>query len=189
MNEIQDLEISICGTTVPLYDAHPLSPPVLTFIMLHGRKSSRDLFLDTMREMQNVGHRSIAVDLPTGSKVKDKGAFMRALLSALLVTDKPVIVSVSFSSNYVMPILECDGVKGWVGVSPTSPPPLTVPTLLIYGELDVKARPICERILRDPGNKGHVTCVMFRGVGKVDHDPVTEKGKWTKVLKEFLMDL
>jgi len=30
---------------------------------------------------------------------------------------------------------------------------------------------------------------MFRGVGKVDHDPVTEKGKWTKVLKEFLMDL
>ena len=188
MNEVQDLEISVCGTTVRLYDAQPLSPPVHTLIMLHGRKSSRDLWLDTMREMQNVGHRTIAVDLPSGGN-SNKGGFMRGLLAALLVEDQPVIVSISFSVNYVLPLLEGGGVRGWVGVSPTSPPPFLVPTLLVYGELDVKARPICERILKaTPENKG-VTCVMVRGVGKMDHDPVTKHGLWTKELKQFLMDL
>ena len=174
-----------------VYDAHPLSPPVHTLILLHGRKSSRDLWLETMREMQSVGHRTVAVNLPSGgsAKLRNKGTFMNALLAALYVTGKPVVVSVSFSSNYVLPLLESDSLRGWVGVSPTTPPLLSVPTLLIYGELDVKARPLCEGILRSKSGNGNVTCVMVRGVGKVDHDPVLDHGMWTKELKQFLMDL
>ena len=191
MNKIQDLELNICGMKIYVYDAQPLSPPVHTLVLLHGRKSSRELWLETMREMQGVGHRTVAVNIPSGgsAKLRDKGTFMNALLAALFVTCKPVIVSVSFSSNFVLPLLESDSLRGWVGVSPTTPPLLSVPTLLIYGELDVKARPLCEKILRSkPGNES-VTCVMVRGVGKVDHDPVLEHGMWTKELKRFLMDL
>ena len=64
------------------------------------------------------------------------------------------------------------------------PPPSLPPILLLYGERDVKSRPLCERALAD----GMVSrCVMVRGAGNEDA-PVEGHATWITSVRNYLLE-
>lgn len=153
--EIQQHTEVIGGVSTFVQSASP--PPGVpasgkTVLLLHGAAFTSQTWVSqvpTIATLASVGHRVEAIDLPgyghSKGAAKDKGAWLSEAISALSPAVVPVVVSPSMSGSFIIPMLgkHPEKVSGWVTVAPVNTqqgrsffPSLSVPTLIVYGELD-----------------------------------------------------
>eukprot|EP00116_Pleurobrachia_bachei_P016532 sb/3476794/ len=98
---------------IGVLDAVPHSPPVHTILFLAGRRSGKELWSRTLRELSSIGHRAIAIDLPAKcTSTQDKISTFQLLFRLLGIRGTPVLVTVASSGKYALPLLERNMVKG-----------------------------------------------------------------------------
>jgi len=167
MDTVKDYSVSIDNMSIAVYDLCPLCKPVLTVVLLHTLHTTRDTWLEmsTLDEIQQQGHRAIAIDLPgsgqsTGSSsmIRNKTRFMSQLFSKLNITQPPVLVSPTISAKYATPLVFSNPtplVGAWVALaalglgsfSADDFNRLDIPLLAVYGEKDTKTRPVIEGLM------------------------------------------
>jgi len=156
MVKVVQEEMVISGVSTFIQRASPPSKVARvsekTVLLLHGAAFSSQTWVSvvpTIAILAAAGHHVIAIDLPgygkTRGRVGDKGAYLGAVIDALSPDVAPVLVSPSMSGGFVVPFLADtpEKVSGWVPVAPVSTsqgraffPSLSVPTMIVYGELD-----------------------------------------------------
>jgi len=143
--------LSVAGAEVRIQELGPASETAV--LLLHGANFSSQTWRDlgTLERLAEADLRAVAVDLPsfgesTGTLV-GPAEFLLALLEALGIR-QAVIVSPSMSGCFSLPFLErhAERVAGYVPVAPACldslasrdpvEGPLSVPTLVLWGEND-----------------------------------------------------
>ncbi|CAG5094636.1 Oidioi.mRNA.OKI2018_I69.XSR.g13731.t1.cds [Oikopleura dioica] len=149
---------------VPFGPSSSSHPPVL---LLHGAAFSSATWVETntLEALSKANIRGVAIDLPGFGESKgiSKPSDTVTYLNKFYPGEKFVLVSPSMSGSYSVPFLKEKGAERLAGYVPVAPvganrvskedyAKITVPTLIIYGELDKSLGATSDTLIRSHKN-------------------------------------